>query len=212
MAMGLPAGNPKAVCLAALATCVTPVTSAARAAADELPADVAGVIRAKYVVPDAETRYLAGRVDLNGDGAEEVLVHVVGMMVCGSESPAAGVDPTEARESGEIGVRRIQDVAALDRQGRQMRVGGEVARGSQSFEIDAEVREVRIGRVRHMDVGKSEPAVDPREHGLHREGTSEDLAVRRHPNQPEQRDPGESDSLAPRQAPVPPPLGASMHR
>lgn len=69
--------------VALVAGLLSPPTPPAVAGAD-LPADVLAAIRKEYVAPDAETRYLAGRVDLNGDGKDEIVVHVVGMMACGS--------------------------------------------------------------------------------------------------------------------------------
>ncbi len=52
--------------------------------AGELPSEVQAVLRKQFASPDAETRYLDGTVDLNADGKPELLVHVVGPMVCGS--------------------------------------------------------------------------------------------------------------------------------
>lgn len=49
--------------------------------ASTLPADIADVIRTDY---SDDTHYLDGTIDLNGDGQEEVVVHVVGPMACGS--------------------------------------------------------------------------------------------------------------------------------
>jgi uncharacterized protein len=54
------------------------------AASVELPGDVVAAITKAYGGPDSETRYLAGSVDLNGDGKPEIVVHVVGSTACGT--------------------------------------------------------------------------------------------------------------------------------
>lgn len=46
-----------------------------------LPPDIANYIRKQF---DENTRYLDASVDLNGDGAPEVVVHVIGPMACGT--------------------------------------------------------------------------------------------------------------------------------
>ncbi|MEO6025243.1 MAG: lysozyme inhibitor LprI family protein [Candidatus Binatia bacterium] len=55
-----------------------------RASYGRLPSDVQTVIHEEYGAPDAAIRYRAGAVDLDDDGRDELLVHVVGSMACGS--------------------------------------------------------------------------------------------------------------------------------
>lgn len=64
-----------------LATAAQPVLAQS---APALPSDIDTAIRGQYASPDAETRYLDGSIDLNGDGRPEVIVHVVGPMACGT--------------------------------------------------------------------------------------------------------------------------------
>ncbi|HSX59443.1 MAG TPA: MliC family protein [Tahibacter sp.] len=54
------------------------------AAAAPLPPDVRHAIEKDYVAEGRETRYVDGSVDLNGDGRNELLVHVVGSTACGT--------------------------------------------------------------------------------------------------------------------------------
>ena len=49
----------------ALMLWITPAAAQSNAA---LPADIQAAIRKDYVMPDAETRYLDGSIDLNADG------------------------------------------------------------------------------------------------------------------------------------------------
>ncbi len=59
---------------------------ASLAARAELPADVLSDIQREYASADeaAPTRYVEALADLNGDGKNELLVHVVGPTACGS--------------------------------------------------------------------------------------------------------------------------------
>lgn len=101
---GLP--RPRHVALAMLSACVlsaSPVASAREQApapapaspqaatsaptpapAGTLPADVQATIRKTYGQDGGAVRYVDGSIDLNGDAKPELLVHVVGPMVCGS--------------------------------------------------------------------------------------------------------------------------------
>lgn len=89
-----------------LALCATLAATTHRADADDLPPDVAAAIRKTFASPDAETRYLAGRVDLDGDGKDELLVHVVGMTACGS-----GGCPTLVFTPTSHGYRRLTTIS-----------------------------------------------------------------------------------------------------
>lgn len=91
------------VCLTALSV-ATPLTlSVAEARQGQLPADIANVIRKQY---DADTRYLDGAVDLNGDGKPEIVVHVVGPMACGS-----GGCPTMVFTPSDKGYRLVSTIS-----------------------------------------------------------------------------------------------------
>jgi uncharacterized protein len=65
----------------ALMLWIAPAAAQSNAA---LPADIQAAIRKAYVMPDAETRYLDGSIDLNADGKNEVIVHIVGGGACGT--------------------------------------------------------------------------------------------------------------------------------
>ncbi len=52
--------------------------------APELPPSVLQVIKADYVFEFGETRYFDAWTDLNGDGRNEIIVHVIGSMACGT--------------------------------------------------------------------------------------------------------------------------------
>lgn len=54
------------------------------AAAAPLPPDVRHAIEKDYVSEGRETRYVDGAADLNGDGRNELIVHVVGSTACGT--------------------------------------------------------------------------------------------------------------------------------
>lgn len=54
------------------------------AASGSLPDAVVALIKKQYSSADMPSRYKAGTSDLNGDGRQELLVHVVGPMACGT--------------------------------------------------------------------------------------------------------------------------------
>lgn len=58
-----------------------PVTAATAA----VPAAVEAKLQELYSNWDGDVRYLASSIDLNGDGRDEVIVHLVGETLCGSE-------------------------------------------------------------------------------------------------------------------------------
>lgn len=60
------------------------VLSLLNASAAPLPSDVRHAIEKDYVAEGRETRYVDGSVDLNGDGRNELIVHVIGSAACGS--------------------------------------------------------------------------------------------------------------------------------
>lgn len=60
------------------------VLSLLGAAATPLPPDVRHALEKDYVAQGRETRYVEGAADLNGDGRNELIVHVVGTAACGS--------------------------------------------------------------------------------------------------------------------------------
>jgi uncharacterized protein len=60
------------------------VLSLLQAAAARLPPDVRHALEKDYVAEGRETRYVDGAADLNGDGRNELIVHVVGTTACGS--------------------------------------------------------------------------------------------------------------------------------
>jgi len=60
------------------------VLSVLGAAATPLPPDVRHALEKDYVAEGRETRYVEDAVDLNGDGRNELIVHVVGTTACGS--------------------------------------------------------------------------------------------------------------------------------
>jgi uncharacterized protein len=71
--------------MAVTATIAAALPAALRAVQEtSLPASIEAVLRTKYVAEGMETRYLRGVVDLDGDGRDEILVHVVGPMACGT--------------------------------------------------------------------------------------------------------------------------------
>ena len=56
----------------------------APALAAALPAEIEQVLSHRYGAPAASIRYFDASVDLNGDGRSEVIVHVVGVVACGT--------------------------------------------------------------------------------------------------------------------------------
>jgi hypothetical protein len=58
------------------------LTASAAPSTSVLHSDIQDVIRANYLSPDGDTRYLDGAADLNGDGQPEIIVHVVGDAAC----------------------------------------------------------------------------------------------------------------------------------
>lgn len=60
------------------------LVAAAAPAFAELPGSVLVQLHRDYYRSDAETRYLEGNVDLDGDGRDEVVVYVMGPAACGS--------------------------------------------------------------------------------------------------------------------------------
>lgn len=69
--------------MAAMALLTLTAAGAADAQAP-LPPDIVKAIRADYVADGMATRYLDATVDLDGDGTDEWIVHVVGPMACGT--------------------------------------------------------------------------------------------------------------------------------
>jgi uncharacterized protein YecT (DUF1311 family) len=82
------------------------VATPCRATSGRLPSDVEVVLHTQYGVPDAEIRYRDGTVDLDDDGRDELLVHVVGSTACGS-----GGCPTLIFTPTRSGYRLVSTIA-----------------------------------------------------------------------------------------------------
>jgi hypothetical protein len=72
------------MCTSFLALIAAALLSAGAQTALELPPSVLQLIRADYVSEFGETRYFDAWTDLNGDGRNEIVVHVIGSMACGT--------------------------------------------------------------------------------------------------------------------------------
>jgi len=81
--MGVGVGCARVVVVVVIASLVG-VAAPCGASSDQLPSDVETLIREQYAAPDAAIRYREGTIDLNDDGRDELLVHVIGPMACGS--------------------------------------------------------------------------------------------------------------------------------
>ncbi len=117
---------------------------------------------------------------------------------------AAGINPAKRRKAGEVGVRRIEHVAALHRQRGKMGIRSQVPRGPEPLEFRPQPREVRIRWLRHVHMRQLEPAVDPLHDIANRKRPRHDLAVGGNANEPQHGRPREPDALGTAQATVPP--------
>ena len=98
-----------------------PAAAAPSDAAMTLPAAIAADIRKEFAFEGMETRYLDGAVDLDGDGTNEVVVHVVGGGACGT----GGCPTLVYRKEGE-GYRRVSTISVSR---PPIRVAGERSNG-----------------------------------------------------------------------------------
>lgn len=81
--------------------------------AQPLPSELESTIRSAF---GDEARYLAGRIDLDGDGSAETIVHVVGPTSCGSGGCTTLVfGGSDGRQVGSISVSRPPILAAPSR-------------------------------------------------------------------------------------------------
>ena len=71
---------------------------------------------------------------------------------------------------------------------------------------------MRIGWMRHVEMGKLEPCVDPREQNLHGKRTRDDSSIGRDAYEPEERHPCQPHTFASREALVPPCARPRMYR
>jgi hypothetical protein len=62
-----------------------PMAMATMVAAAAVPAGVEAKLQELYSNWDGEVRYFASSIDLNGDGRDEIIVHLVGQTLCGPE-------------------------------------------------------------------------------------------------------------------------------
>jgi hypothetical protein len=70
------------------------------------------------------------------------------------------VAPAKPWEPGEVRVGAVQRAPVLDREGGQVRVGGEVAGGAEAAEEAEEVLGVPVARMHDHNVRLGEPGVD----------------------------------------------------
>lgn len=156
-----------------------------------------------YILENIDSRELAR------DKAYEFLFVLgqpkyVGAGLARQDLRSARVDPAQSLEAREVCVGRVEDVAALHRQDGKVRVGGEIRRGAQAFELRSEPREVPIRGLRDMEVRQGEPDLDSLHHVRHRERPGDDSAVGGDPDEPEDGRPCEPDALRSGEAAVPP--------
>ncbi len=59
-------------------------TEVAAPTAIVLPEAIQAALRQTYAMEGAETRYVAAKVDLNGDGSDEYVAYLLGPMACGT--------------------------------------------------------------------------------------------------------------------------------
>jgi hypothetical protein len=77
-----------------------------------------------------------------------------------------------------------------------MRVGGQVSRCPQPFEFCSKPREVRIRRVRKVNVRQIEPPLDSRRHVVDTKRVRHDLAIGRQADEAEERGPFDMSAVA----------------
>ena len=85
-------------------------SSVAPPVAPALPPEVLAKLRSEYSSPEMPCRYLLGHADLDEDGVDELLVHVVGPMACGT-----GGCPTLVYAPGPGGVYRLDSTIGVSR-------------------------------------------------------------------------------------------------
>lgn len=70
--------------MVAMSACTAPEESVAPAPADAAGDDLRELLRVTYGSVDPDLHTFEGRADLNGDGRDEVIVHVAGPVLCGT--------------------------------------------------------------------------------------------------------------------------------
>lgn len=80
----------------------------AASAQAELPADVQRDLWNTYGSTSKPTRYLAGRIDLDGNGREEIVVHLSGRKACTRKGCTTAIYAPD----GKDGYRRVASIAA----------------------------------------------------------------------------------------------------
>jgi hypothetical protein len=103
------------------------------------------------------------------------------------------VDALHAGEALEVAVRRADRGAEPERDGGQVRVGGEVSRRAGVPEELAEDRPVTLAGAHRPDVRLREPLLDERHRPLGRQRLLEDPGTRGEAQEREDHDPGEAD-------------------
>jgi uncharacterized protein len=121
--------------------------SPAPARQNALPADVQKVIVGRF---DADTRYLDGAADLNGDGKPELVVHVVGPMACGS-----GGCPTMVFTPAAAGYRLVSTISVSN---PPVRVSATSTAGWRNLIVRVRGGGAKAGDVELISDGKGYPA------------------------------------------------------
>ncbi len=77
-----------------------------------------------------------------------------------------------------------------------MRVGGEITRGAKALKFRAQLSEMGVGGVHHMDVWQGKPSFELMHHIRDGEGSLDNPAIRGDTHEPEHRGPGQADALS----------------
>lgn len=123
-----------------------------------------------------------------------------------------GIDPAQATKAAEVCICGIQYVAALHGQGGEVRVGGQIPRGPQSFKCLAKPREVLLRRVGYVNVRKLKPALDTIEHLPHGQRPRHNPSVGGDADKAQERSPRKPYALGSGEALIPPPPRRFVYR
>src|SRR6266540_5201653 len=108
-------------------------------------------------------------------------------------SPWQGIHPAQPRETGEVGVSRLQLSLVLDREGREVRVRGEIPGRAQRFQQTERQPGVAIAGMDDRDLRPRQPGARVIAGYADGKGVRENGWVGHKTNEAEDHCPGETD-------------------
>jgi hypothetical protein len=122
------------------------------------------------------------------------------------------IGPLQAGKPHKVRVGGMELSLMLDRQRRQVCVGGQITRGPDTLQKPEENFRMTIARMRDADVWLPQPGACMRASDRRCQGMRHDLSIRREPDEPEDRGPRQTDGLRTVQQAFPPGPGGCVSR